>query len=131
VRHYDLVFDGPPGPEGGRFVEAERDDGTSFRLGQWLSREDNMWVLRVPCLVDFEELLLTQARLQAQMGHPTGHGEAGFKENMLHAIVEVTEALGETNFKPWKAAKKEVDLRKLGPMRRWRWASRRSCSPKP
>ena len=43
----DIVFDGPPGPESGRFVEVERD-GTSISIGEWVHREDGYWVLRIP-----------------------------------------------------------------------------------
>jgi hypothetical protein len=55
------------------------------------------------------EILYQQARLQARMGWPTGRGETGCKENLLHVMVEATEALREINFKPWKAKQKEVD----------------------
>ena len=53
-------------------------------------------------ILSLDELLKTQQRLQTRMGEPTGTGEAGLKENLLHAVVEITEALRETNFKPWK-----------------------------
>jgi hypothetical protein len=43
----DILFDGPPGPEAGRFVEVERD-GKSVRLGEWVERGDGYWALRVP-----------------------------------------------------------------------------------
>jgi hypothetical protein len=43
----DFVFDGPPGPEAGRFVEVEVE-GKSIRLGEWSQRVDGYWVLRVP-----------------------------------------------------------------------------------
>ena len=42
----DIVFDGPPGPEGGRFVEVENAQGRSFRLGEWVKRADGYWALR-------------------------------------------------------------------------------------
>lgn len=42
----DIVFDGPPGPEGPRFVEAERR-GKSVVAGEWLERDDGRWVLRI------------------------------------------------------------------------------------
>jgi hypothetical protein len=42
----DIVFDGPPGPESGRFVEVENADGASIRLGEWVHREDGYWVIR-------------------------------------------------------------------------------------
>jgi hypothetical protein len=45
--HYDIVFDGPPGPVAGRFVEVEDDQLHSVRLGTWLKRDDGFWALRV------------------------------------------------------------------------------------
>lgn len=64
-------------------------------------------------VLNLTELLETQKKLQASMGNPTGFGEAGLKENLLQAIVEVVEALRETNFKPWKTKKIAVDRVKL------------------
>jgi len=43
----DIVFDGPPGPESGRFVEVEAPDGRSISLGEWVERPDGYWVLRI------------------------------------------------------------------------------------
>jgi hypothetical protein len=42
-----IVFDGPPGPEGPRFVETEnaRGEGVSIRPGTWMCRDDGYWVL--------------------------------------------------------------------------------------
>lgn len=115
MNHIDIVFDGGPGPEAPKFIEVEDERGRSINIGDWVSRGKGFWALRIkrekfmdPSL-SFMELLLGQDALQAQMGHPTGAGEAGFKENMLHAIVEITEALRETNFKPWKSVKKPID----------------------
>ena len=42
----DIVFDGPPGPEGPRFVEVEID-GRSVKAGEWIKRPDGFWVLRI------------------------------------------------------------------------------------
>jgi hypothetical protein len=42
----DIVFDGPPGPEAGRFVEVERD-GRSTCIGEWIERPDGCWALRI------------------------------------------------------------------------------------
>ena len=64
-------------------------------------------------VLNLTELLHTQKALQASMGNPTGFGEAGLKENLLQAIVEVVEALRETNFKPWKTKHIVVDRQKL------------------
>lgn len=44
----DIVFDGPPGPMAGRFVEVESPPGTSIRFGEWIERENGYWALRIP-----------------------------------------------------------------------------------
>jgi hypothetical protein len=43
----DIVFDGPPGHESGRFVEVERN-GKSIKIGEWVEREGGLWALRIP-----------------------------------------------------------------------------------
>lgn len=40
-----IVFDGPPGPIAGRFVEVETPDGRGIRVGQWIERENGLWAL--------------------------------------------------------------------------------------
>jgi len=44
----DIVFDGPPGPEGPRFVEVEDHHGQSISFGEWVERPDGYWALRIP-----------------------------------------------------------------------------------
>ena len=46
--HIDIVFDGPPAPESGHFVEVEDSSGHSIRFGEWVERPDGYWVLRIP-----------------------------------------------------------------------------------
>ena len=43
----DIVFDGPPGPESGRFVEVENAEGHSIKFGEWVKRADGYWVFRI------------------------------------------------------------------------------------
>ena len=45
--YIDIVFDGPPGPEGGRFVEVENQERKSIKFGEWVHRDDGYWVLRI------------------------------------------------------------------------------------
>ncbi len=52
MKFIDIVFDGPPSPEGPRFVEVEDDQGRGIRLGEWFKRPDEYWVLRVPYMVE-------------------------------------------------------------------------------
>ena len=47
AQQIDIVFDGPPGPESGRFIEVEDASGRSIRFGEWLQRTDGFWVLRI------------------------------------------------------------------------------------
>lgn len=44
--YIDVVFDGPPGHESGRFVEVEDAAGKSIRRGEWVRRGDGLWALR-------------------------------------------------------------------------------------
>ena len=43
----DIVFDGPPAHESGRFIEVESPPGKSIKFGEWIQREDGYWVLRI------------------------------------------------------------------------------------
>lgn len=44
----DILFDGPPGHESGRFVEVENPHRRSIRVGEWVERDDGLWALRIP-----------------------------------------------------------------------------------
>ena len=46
--YIDFVFDGPPGPGSGRFIEVEDSNGTSISIGEWIQRPDGLWALRIP-----------------------------------------------------------------------------------
>jgi len=43
-----IIFDGPPGPTAGRFVECENSDGYSVNAGEWHERRDGLWELVIP-----------------------------------------------------------------------------------
>lgn len=42
-----IVFDGPPGPVAGRFVEVENAAGASINAGEWVEQPDGYWALRI------------------------------------------------------------------------------------
>lgn len=48
MKTIDIVFDGPPAHESGRFIEVEDDCGNSISIGEWVARNDGYWVLRIP-----------------------------------------------------------------------------------
>jgi hypothetical protein len=47
MRHIDIVFDGPPGPEPACLLEIEDANGRSIEIGEWVERPDGRWVLRL------------------------------------------------------------------------------------
>ena len=54
AEHVHIVFDGPPGPEGNRFIEVEDASGRSIAFGEWIERKDLLATLlhrfKVDCL---------------------------------------------------------------------------------
>ncbi len=55
MKHYDILFDGPPSHESGRFVEVNDETGGSICIGEWVERDDGLWALRIPNYADVEE----------------------------------------------------------------------------
>ena len=45
--YIDILFDGPPSHESGRFVEVEDESGKSINIGDWIKRSDGLWALRI------------------------------------------------------------------------------------
>lgn len=69
-----FVFDGPPGPECGRFVECETPDGRSVNAGTWHDRGDGYWELRVsrpstPDTTSVEDMREACAKVAESMVH--------------------------------------------------------------
>jgi len=65
----DIVFDGPPAAQSGRFVEVENMSGASIRVGEWIDRGDGYWALRIPYRTEQGE------QKRVLMTHPhDGHG---------------------------------------------------------
>ena len=93
----DVVFDGPPGPESGRFVECEDGRGQSACIGEWLQRDDGMWTLRIPfqnpCKAELEARI---ARLQivAEAAEKLCTGRASFcSEDWAKAVIALDDAV--------------------------------------
>ena len=45
--YIDIVFDGPPSSESGRFVEVEDSQKHSIAIGEWI-QDGDLWRLRIP-----------------------------------------------------------------------------------
>ena len=59
----DIVFDGSPGPQSGRFVEVERH-GASISMGEWIELGDGLWALRIPDSAALEAKLEAMERIR-------------------------------------------------------------------
>ncbi len=68
-KYTDIVFDGPPAPKSGRFVEVEDHEGRSVSVGEWIHRGGGYWVLRLP--IAAERLKELQAAKQKSGESPT------------------------------------------------------------
>lgn len=78
----DIVFDGPPGPEAGRFVEVENAEGKSVSIGEWLHVEnDKFWRLRIRLWGDVVAMLqllkdiLSELESEAEQRETSGNDE--------------------------------------------------------
>ena len=56
----DIIFDGPPSHESGRFVEVERD-GKSINYGEWEELDNGLWALRIFDPAEHEATIKEQA----------------------------------------------------------------------
>jgi len=71
----DILFDGPPGPVSGRFVEVESPAGVSIKFGSWVRRDDagdDWWALRIGT-AEFAAVRLPLERRVAQLEAEAGH----------------------------------------------------------
>lgn len=87
-----FLFDGPPGPEGPRFIESETPDGKSVNAGEWHERPDGFWELRVytqdrPTLLNAFDDAITEARAALQR-EVTDKARGGFAKD------EIASAMG-------------------------------------
>lgn len=79
--HIDIVFDGPPSHESGRFVEVEDSTGASISIGDWVQR-DEFWCLRIP---DFRKLEAERDKLLKKNAELLAHSRKNALQSMgLH-----------------------------------------------
>lgn len=108
TKYIDIVFDGPPSAESGRFVEVENDQGSSVTVGDWIEPTckadhthdieacDQYWRLRIPCDEFFD-----MDRFAEQIHEiSTGKGFAPptldlLPQKLLLSVSELVEAMEE------------------------------------
>ena len=73
MKYVDIVFDGPPSHESGRFVEVEDESGASIKFGEWVNRGDGYWALRVAKPLMADEIREALARYNQWRQWSTNH----------------------------------------------------------
>jgi hypothetical protein len=93
----DIVFDGPPGPVSGKFVEVEDAHGHGLDRGEWVEREDGFWVLRMDDPEYLRELLRDVVRACGKNYNPAYHRTAGGQGLYLdgETVNRIREAVGK------------------------------------
>ena len=97
----DIVFDGPPGPVAGRFVEVESPPGKGINFGEWVERADGYWVLRIakPPAGD-AELVEDEIRsffVGCSMQYPTGAPWRRLGSALIAALAQRLRERGEND----------------------------------
>lgn len=112
TKYVDVVFDGPPSHESGRFIELENDQGCSIRYGEWVHRADGYWVLRLPVHDGMYDVQAFQQKFSIPMPYTPqllARAAERFRQDfLLEEVGEFVEACGASDLP--KAADALVDL---------------------
>ena len=88
----NIVFDGPPAPNAGRFVEVENDEGQSIRIGEWVEGVNGYWSLRIDKLPGtpskVEEALRRMLKMHEKMMDKVNHGASFYDAECLAEMNE-------------------------------------------
>lgn len=89
----NIIFDGPPGHESGRFVEVENDQGASISVGKW-GESDGLWALRITSLPDEPDWpRLVREYRESMNDYKTFSGKWKSKIRRLHVLENKQAAL--------------------------------------
>ncbi|KKM05693.1 hypothetical protein LCGC14_1751510 [marine sediment metagenome] len=88
----EIVFDGPPSHESGRFVEVEQG-GKSIKFGEWRDGKDGFWYLVLPKLYSGTDALIAENERLRKMflkygEHSNNH--LGLCEQLKHSDNDCT-----------------------------------------
>lgn len=88
--YIDIVLDGPPEAESGRFVEVEDASGASIAFGTWVDRGDGTWALRIQRTVGDE--IMDERATHETRGWDAAHDDSHRLPHLLHVAREYTVA---------------------------------------
>ena len=108
----DIVFDGPPGPKSGRFVETEDEHGHGVNCGDWIDRGNGLWALRIqarfpPCFPTTKET--THAAYDAQKRREILRPALELLETIEAAVDRHTTSGGTAQSRPVIVAQATID----------------------
>lgn len=89
MAHIDIVFDGPPGHNAGRFVDVEDENGRSISFGAWMHRPDNFWALRIR-KAEYEQPAFPHGMLSPWR---IEHLLSGYQEKIMSLMDDIKAAL--------------------------------------
>lgn len=90
--HVDIVFDGPHGPDGPRFVEVENVNGQSIKFGEWVKRDDGYTVLRFRNPDKMARLLTALREVETYL-EDRADVDDGIPDEAMRLLVEVRAAI--------------------------------------
>lgn len=89
----DVVFDGPPAHQSGRFIEVEDLNRAGVNIGHWIDRGDGYWALRIPLYNNKKEI----DRLTDLFMSQTEWSDMVDRENeALHAVLAAAKSVVDT-----------------------------------
>ena len=91
MSYIDIVFDGPPSPPFGRFVEVEDASGASIDFGEWVERPDRYWALRFERTPSIGRALAMRV-LQSDLYFQLDEVERGECDALIHDHLESLKA---------------------------------------
>lgn len=97
----NIIFDGPPSHESGRFVEVENDAGEGIHAGEWIERANGLWALRITELPD--DSRIPQATDRNNFDTYAGKTIGGYRDYV------VTESTIRPKYSRFEAHLKEHD----------------------
>lgn len=87
----EIIFDGAPGVDAGRFVEVEDEGGSGMSIGEWIDRKDGTWALRL----DLDAEAIKRGRRAERQSIIRWHSSRITKLDGLLALLRADDARDE------------------------------------
>lgn len=84
----NIIFDGPPEHNSGRFVEVETDDGYSINIGEWVQK-GNCWALRINELPDDIEAEITERIRNSRIDRRSTREQLTSAKNLQVELIDI------------------------------------------